>query len=214
MFFILIILSAFYAFPAPPAYPLKISANNHYLTDQNNSPFFLHGDSPWSLMVQLTTAEAVQYLDNRRQKGFNTLLVNLLEHKFTTNAPRNRNGDGPFLTAGDFSTPNDRYFAHADTIVQLAADRGMQLLLAPIYLGYAGTDEGWYNEVLASGTAKCRQYGQYVGNRYKSFPNIIWVMGADRSPDAALAMVRECALGIQETDNIHTLYTAHCSREN
>jgi len=43
---------------AAPAYPLKKSANNHYLVDQNNQPFLIVGDSPQALTVNLTEAEA------------------------------------------------------------------------------------------------------------------------------------------------------------
>ncbi len=50
------------------------------------------GDTPWSLTAQLTKAEAEQYLENRRLKGFNTIIVNLIGHKFCDNPPKNRDG--------------------------------------------------------------------------------------------------------------------------
>ena len=34
--------------PRTPVYPLKASANNRYLVDQNNVPFMIVGDSPTS----------------------------------------------------------------------------------------------------------------------------------------------------------------------
>src|SRR5690242_2534821 len=36
--------------PNVPAYPLRTSANNRYLVDQNNVPFMIVGDSPQSLI--------------------------------------------------------------------------------------------------------------------------------------------------------------------
>ena len=104
--------------PAPPvvvttaasyAYPLKVAANGRYLIDQNNKPFRIQGDSAQSLIANLTYAEAVTYLTDRQAKGFNTVNINLLEHKFAVDAPANRNGDAPFTTPGDFSTPNDAW---------------------------------------------------------------------------------------------------------
>jgi hypothetical protein len=79
-------------------------------------------------------------------------------------------------------------------------------------LGYAGTEEGWYEEVLANGPAKCRQYGRFVGNRYRDFDNILWLMGGDRNPDEAYREVDAMALGIKETDRRH-LFSAHVAPE-
>src|SRR6266498_2363927 len=69
---------------ATVTYPLKVSANGRYLVDQTNKPVFWTGDSAWSLMVQLTNSDVDYYLNDRQQKGFNVILVNLLEHKYST----------------------------------------------------------------------------------------------------------------------------------
>jgi len=195
---------------ANPVYPLKVGPNKRYLVDQQNVPFLIQGDSPWSLIVGVTNAEVELYLENRRLQGFNTLMVNLIEHKFK--GPVNREGEGPFATPGDFSTPNEKYFAHADWVIKKAAEKGIQILLAPCYLGYKGTDEGWYEEIQANGPLKCRNYGRYLGKRYKDFDNILWLMGGDRTPEKALDEVREIAMGIKESDSRH-LFTAHCAPE-
>ena len=42
--------------------------------------------------------QADQYLDDRASRGFNTLLVNLIENRFASNPPRNAYGDAPFLS--------------------------------------------------------------------------------------------------------------------
>ncbi len=198
------------AWAAPSHYPLKISANHRYLVDQDNAPFLLQGDAPWSLISAVTKSEAEQYLENRRALGFNTLMVNLVEHHF--NGPINREGEGPFRMPGDFSTPNEKYFAHADWVIKKAAEKGIQILLAPCYLGYKGTEEGWYEEILSSGPEKCRAYGQFLGKRYRDFDNIFWLMGGDRDPGKARAEVHEIALGIKEFDQRH-LFSAHCEPE-
>ncbi len=85
----------------------------------------IHGDMPWSLIVALTEEEAERYLENRRQKGFNSIVVNLIEHKFR--GPVNRSGEGPLTTAGDFSTPNERYFQHVDWVLRKAGEKGIQV---------------------------------------------------------------------------------------
>jgi hypothetical protein len=196
-----------------PIYPVKISANHRYLVDQNQTPYLIQGEAAWELIVNLNDAAVEQYLRNRKEKGFNSVIVNLIEHRFSKKPPLNAAGDAPFTTPGDFTTPNEKYFAHADWVIRKAGEYGIQVLLYPLYLGYKGTTDGWIEEVLQNGPAKCLHYGLYVGNRYKNFDNIIWVMGADRSPESALADVDMVALGIKENDH-HHLMTAHSEPEH
>jgi hypothetical protein len=109
-------------------FPLRVGATNRYVVDRSGEPFLIRGDSPWSLITALNLAEVEQYLNAREARGFNTILVNLIEHKFNGSAnqnlgrfsPMNRQGDVPFLTAGDFSTPNKAYFAFADKVIDQA----------------------------------------------------------------------------------------------
>ena len=192
-------------------YPLRVGPDHRHLVDQSGAPFLIQGDAPWSLISGLTREEAELYLEKRRQKGFNSVIVNLIEHKYR--GPVNRYGDGPFTTPGDFSTPDEKYFAHADWVIRKAAEKGIQVFLAPVYLGYIGTDEGWIEEVLANGPKKCRGWGRFVGNRYRNFDNLGWMIGGDRNPDKGREDVNAVALGIKEFDNRH-LFTAHCHPEN
>jgi len=198
------------ALPAGP-YPLRVSPDHRYLVDQSAAPFWIQGDAPWSLISALTREEEEQYLENRRQKGFNSIIVNLIEHKF--HGPVDRYGQGPFTTPGDFSTPNEKYFEHADWVIRRAAEKGIQVFLAPIYLGYIGLDEGWVDEALANGPAKCREWGRYVGKRYRDFDNLVWIIGGDRNPANARAEVDAVAAGIRDFDERH-LFTAHCHPES
>lgn len=165
-------------------YPLKVSEDGRYLVDQNNKPFRIQGDSAQSLIANLTYAEAQLYLSDRQAKGFNTININLLEHKFAVHPPSDRNGDQPFTSPGDFSKPNEAYFAFADSIIDLAASKGMLVSLAPMYLGVNGGDEGWWS-VLTNGVNSqkvCYDFGLYIGNRYKNRKNIFWVIGGDYLP--------------------------------
>jgi len=203
---------------ANPAYPLKISVNKRYFVDQNNVPFLYHGDTPWSLFKNLTKEEAEQYLENRRQKGFNAVIVNILDTEPYPNGGdvnfrdvRNRYGEGPFKPAGDFSSPNEKYFAHIDWVIEKAAEKGILVVLAPAYLGCCM--DGWIERLQANGPTKCRDYGRYLGNRYKDFDNIMWMHGGDRLPGCATCEIREIALGIRDNDKRH-FHTAHWAPEH
>ncbi|MEW6329951.1 MAG: glycoside hydrolase family 140 protein [Pseudomonadota bacterium] len=198
---------------AAPDYPLKLSSSGQYLVDQANRPFFMNGDTAWSLISQLSRAEADIYLSDRAKKGFNLVLVNLIEHKFSDNAPANHAGHAPFAGAGNFNAPTEEYFAHADWVIRKAAEKGIVVLLAPIYLGYDCGDQGWCAAVKSSSPATMRNYGRYVGKRYRNFPNIIWLIGGDANPVAhgVAAKLREFVAGLREADTVH-LITAHNAR--
>jgi Protein of unknown function (DUF4038)/Putative collagen-binding domain of a collagenase len=169
---------------ATPVFPLKISANGRYLADQNGRPFRIQGDSAQSLIANLTYAEAETYFADRQKKGFNSININLLEHKFALHAPANRDGHAPFRTPGNFATPNEAYFAFADSILELAATKRMLVSLAPMYLGVDGGDEGWWSALTSPANSQeiSYKFGLYIGNRYKKYKNILWVIGGDYTP--------------------------------
>lgn len=196
--------------PTKPAVslPLKVSENRRYLVDQDGEPYLVHGDTAWSIITALTKEEAGRYFANRAAKGFNAMIVNLIEHKF--NGPLTRTGQHPFKDPLDLSTPNDLYFEHAEWIVEQAAANGMLVVLSPMYLGYKhpADDDGWYQEARLSGPGKCFLYGRYIGQRFSRFNNIIWDIGGDRNPDGVEDEVNSLVMGIKETDR-HSLFTAH-----
>jgi hypothetical protein len=192
-------------------YPVKVAPDHRHLVTHGGIPYLVQGDAAWSIISGLTNEEAEFYLEDRRQKGFNSIIVNLIEHKFR--GPDNRYGVGPFNTPGDFSTPNEKYFEHADWVIRKAAEKGIQVFLAPIYLGYKGTDEGWIKETLANGPEKSLNWGRYVGKRYAGFDNLVWMIGGDRNPEEAREDVDAVVQGIKEFDQRH-IVTAHCAPEN
>ena len=196
---------------ASVTFPLRVSNNKRYLVDANGRPFLIHGDTSWSLIAQLRRGDAWHYLDDRRDRGFNTILVNLLEHKFSSNPPANAYGNEPFLVRGDFTTPNEAYFAHADAVIRQARKRGILVLLVPAYLGYGGGSEGWYQKMVANGSTKLRRYGEYLGKRYSNMKNILWVHGGDYNPPR-MELVSAIVNGIRkfDTDGLHTM---HCAPE-
>jgi len=140
-------------------------------------------------------------------------LVNLIEHQFAPHPPNNAYGDGPFTTPGDFSTPNETYFAHADWVVAEASRRGFLVLLAPAYLGAGCGPEGWCAAMRANGADRLRGYGTYVGKRYALAANIVWVHGGDANARTygVGGLVQAVVDGIKSASKGH-LHTAHCFR--
>jgi uncharacterized protein (TIGR03437 family) len=95
-------------------------------------------------------------------------------------------------------------------VISLAGEKGITVLLDPIYLGYACGDQGWCAQVQAASLSEMRAWGRYVGNRYRDFPNIIWLIGADANPFTynVAEKLRQVVAGIKESDPGH-LMTAH-----
>jgi hypothetical protein len=200
------------------AYPLKASRNGRYLVDRRNVPFMVVGDSPQSMIGNLSLEDAAHYLANRKAAGFNALWVDLLCVRYTGCREDGTTFDGiePFTTPGDLSTPNQAYFERADAMIRVAAREGMVLFLDPIETG------GWLGVLRANGVAKARAFGRFVGERYKGFPNIVWSNGNDfqtwmnRADDALVLAV---AQGIRSADpaHIHTIelnYSRSTSRDD
>lgn len=198
---------------AAPLYPLQKSANGRYFVDQAGVPVLVHGDTPWSLIGELTREEVTDYLDDCAARKFNALIVNAPEAAYTSDPPNNAYGQPPFLIPGRFSTRNEAYYQHADFVVEEAAARGIQILMAPAYLGHPG--EGWYDAVHDQNTAQeMRQYGAWIGNRYAGTPNLMFMWGTEPLPfDLVIRdKVRAMAEGLRSVDASH-LTTYHSSSE-
>ena len=196
---------------ADAVFPLHIESGKRYLIDAAGRPFFVHGDTPWCLITQLTRAQVDAYLDARKAQGFNTVLVELIEHALCANAPKDVYGDAPFTVPGDFSTPNEAYFAQAEYVISRAQAKGMLIMITPAYMGFGGACcEGWYEEMAANGPVKLRAYGQYLARRFRAYNNIVWVQGGDYNP-SDLDLLSAIPMGIRDVET-KWLQTFHGSR--
>ena len=193
-----------------PVFPLKVSANRRYLVDQKNVPFLIVGDTPQGLMGRLTEHDAEIYFADREAHGFNTagwIDVMCAGHDY----PDNVNAATPdgirpfsgFVPGGtDFEhynliKPNEAYFTRLDHIVQIAARHHQAVFLDPI------ETIGWLSTLRNNGLKAAYAYGQYLGRRYKSYSNVLWLNGNDfnswrNATDDAL--VQAVAKGIQSVD--------------
>jgi hypothetical protein len=200
---------------AIPKFPLKFSASGRYLIDQNEKPFLIKEISAWGLIQSLSEPDESAFIDSVRKKGFNTLMVSIIsfDTRFAGNPP-DWQSNPPFTIKWDFSTYNPAYFEHVDRFLHTAAREGMLVLLVPCYLGYKGDgNQGWWDELLnpKNDQTKSFRYGQYLGNRYRDFQNIIWVAGGDNDGrDSLFGHMTNIIKGIKEFDKGH-LWTGHFS---
>jgi hypothetical protein len=186
-------------------FPLKVSKNGRYLIDKYNRPFLMNADAGWTLLHKLRFEEARAYLTTRSAQHFNTVFLQLLPPE-----PNQTNayGQPPFVPRDDFSGPNERYFKYVEDVVQYAARLQIVVALVPAWLGCCGTN--WYDVQYQNGVEKSRIYGSYLGNRFKKYNNIVWIMGGDRDPLREQMVQRAMAEGIKAASP-HHLMTYHAA---
>jgi Protein of unknown function (DUF4038)/Putative collagen-binding domain of a collagenase len=194
----------------PSFFPLKTSINNRYFKDSYGRAFFMNADAGWTLFEKLTLADAKFYLQNRKSKRFNTIFVQLLP---TEPQQTNAYGEGAFVTANDFGTPNEKYFEYVEQIIKEALNLRMAVAIAPAWLGCCGAN--WSEVQYQNGSDKCRQFGQYLGKRFEKYNNIVWIMGGGRDPLREETTQRAIAEGLKiETPEALITYHAAASHSS
>ncbi len=181
---------------------LRVTANHRYLEYDSGKPFFYLGDTAWELFHRLNREQATRYLTIRAAKGFTVIQCSLLAQLGGLTIP-NANGDLP-LNANDPTKPNDAYFKHVDFIVDKAEELGLYVGMLPTWGTYWSTERSIFT------LASARQYGEYLGRRFKSKP-IIWILGGDRSITNAneRAVIDAMAEGLGTGDGGVHLKTFH-----
>jgi len=157
--------------------PLRVSGNRRFLSHADGTPFFYLGDTAWELFHRLNEEEVDRYLENRRAKGFNVIQAVVLAELDGLNFP-NKNGDKP-LIGNDPEKPNEAYFKWVDKVIAKAGEKGMYIGLLPTWGDKV--DKQWGVGPVIFNTQNAAVYARFLANRYKDRPNIIWIIGGDRS---------------------------------
>ncbi|MFE5307589.1 DUF4038 domain-containing protein [Isoptericola sp. NPDC056605] len=157
-----------------------VGPDGRYFVDQDGAPVLVRGDSPWSLLVDLSPEEALTYLDDRQGRAVNALIVSLLGA--TANGGPSDDGataDGllPFVD-GDVLSWVPEYWDRAHATLAAAAERGMSVFLYPV--------DGWTvgRAFSPSSQQECRIYGERVGTWAADLPGVVWMTGGDYFPAA------------------------------
>jgi hypothetical protein len=177
---------------------LQLSQNRRFLVDAQGKPFFIMGDTPWFL--QKLKIEDVRYvMDDRRDKGFNTLFLELLDDSKIPSI--DAHGNAAFETDTDITRPNEAYWKYAEQVMQEAEKRGFFLIVSNLWYGYG---EGrWIHHVRPD---NARIYGAFLGKRFARFKNWMWMHAGDRNPDVNLA---ECTRTLAREISAAAPYQLH-----
>jgi hypothetical protein len=198
------------------------ATKTHLVNTLTNKPVFSTGDAAWSLIAQPSDADVDTYLEDRASRGFNAIIVNLIEHQYADHAPADFYGDAPF-SGPSFLDPNERYFGHADSVIRRAAAKGISVFLFPVYLGYGSgacnkNNEGWGTNLVVTCDEVMKAWGVYVGKRYRSYPNIVYVIGSDADPrtckPSLVGKLNDVATGIKFADPTHLMTADNAGQQS
>jgi hypothetical protein len=185
---------------------LKVSENRRFLVFEDGTPFFYLGDTGWELFHRLNKEETEKYLENRRAKGFTVIQAVALAELDGLKTP-NAEGNIP-LVGNDPLCPNEAYFAHVDWVIKKAGEKGLFIGLLPTW-GDKVDPQKWGKGPRIFNSGNAYKYGQWIGSRYKDFPNIIWINGGDRNGGGENKVVWDAiGGGIKSVDSNH-LMTFH-----
>ncbi len=186
---------------------LQVSTNGHYLQTTDGKPFFYLGDTAWELFHRLDREEALYYLKNRAEKGFNVIQAVALAELDGVDVP-NAYGHRPLIDRNPAKPDckpgaTDDYWDHVDFIVSNANKMGLHVGLLPTWGRWWNDNNPIFNN------RNAEEYGRWIAHRYSKY-NVIWILGGDRNPDARdkQEIIRAMARGIRSVDK-ENLITFH-----
>jgi hypothetical protein len=185
------------------------TTKTHLVNTFTGKPMYMTGDDAWDLIEQLDTADATTYLSTRASQGFNVVWAAAADNVYQSNPPRDFYGYSPFDGA-DFASEDASYWAHVDSILQLAASLGITVALDPGFVGYQAAD-GYLNSYANDSCGIIQAYGAWLGSRYADYPNIVWATGGDADYSTVAYSKLNCLdQGIRSTDSVHLLTMEAC----
>ncbi|MFN8486504.1 MAG: glycoside hydrolase family 140 protein [Caldilineaceae bacterium] len=197
-----------YAYQTMPR--VRVSGNQRFLVTETGAPFFWLGDTAWEIFHRLTREEAAFYFATRQRQRFNVIQAVALAEFDGLHTP-NAYGETP-LHNDDPTQPNEKYFAYVDELIQMAAAHEIYVALLPTWGDRVNRNQ-WGTGPIVFNEHNARTYGQYLGERYRDYTNVLWMLGGDRPAIHEQAdyrpLWRAMAAGIDEATNGVALMTYH-----
>jgi hypothetical protein len=193
---LLIIFIAVVSFSPQSHGQFKVSENSRFIL-RDGKPFFWLGDTAWELFHRLSTKDATYYFKKRSEQGFTVIQAVALAELDGLHSP-NANGDLPLIN-DDPKQPNEKYFAHVDSLIDIAKSFGLTIALLPTW-GDKVDKASWGVGPEIFSTGSIFDYGKWIGARYAKKTNVIWIMGGDRNPknENQIAIWNSLAKGVVE----------------
>ncbi len=150
----------------------------------DGSPWLVVADTAWAMPWRAILPDVETYAVDRRDKGFNTVLLMTVQPDMKASGPRGRNIDEGFevgfgdLPEGRLTKINFEYFRYLDQILAVLVEHGLTPVLQPVFHGF-----GWKGLDVAGPVVPPEEYARYcryLVARYGARP-AVYLVGADGS---------------------------------
>lgn len=174
--------------PSGPLFATSVDSGGRYLLDQHGQPFLVRADETYSVPFWLShsTTDLNTYFGTRAGQGFNAVVMNMLPPlEWESHRGATVDGVWPFVgqnsnhSSIDVTAPNETFWARMDNIFDVAAFHGITLITFPLSWSFWVGVTGETSMITNQGTGGWQTYGEFIGDRYGSRPNVIWGMGHD-----------------------------------
>jgi hypothetical protein len=167
---------------------IRVTSNHRFLQTKDGKPFFWLGDTDWELFHRLTREEAEEFLEIRRQQGFNVIQAVALAEFNGLHQP-NRYGDIPLanddpaqlaITPGNNPTNSNEYdyWDNVDYVIDKAAEKKLYIGLLPTWGDKVA--HLWGEGPIVFNEKNAYTYAQTLAKRYGKKWNVLWILGGDR----------------------------------
>jgi len=158
---------------------LQVSDDRRALVKADGRPWFWLGDTAWDLFIRLDRENVHTYYRNRQEKGFSVIQgVVIMGYHVDFNTP-NIYGHKPFVD-DDPTKPDlrakENFWTHADYIIDAAREHGIYIGILPMWGYHIG---GNHDTPVMFTKESARAYAEFIAERYRDRPNIIWINGGD-----------------------------------
>jgi hypothetical protein len=152
-----------------------VSISGTKILDQNGQPYWIQGCSPQLMAVKGLHTDFDAYFSAVAALGYNAAQVMAMDNQANLGnvGGVNANGDAPFTNMTNFTGPVTAYWNLLDDLVATAAGYGITVFLGIL-------DNIAYGATVASlSSTDATNFGTFLGNRYKTATNIVWIVGND-----------------------------------
>lgn len=196
----------------------NLKVTGRYLAYEDGTPFFYLADTAWELLHRGNREEIAYYLRTRAGQKF-TAFQTVLLAEFEGTTVKNSYGRLPLLFTNGLPDPTKpdlsgeySYWAHVDYTVKEAEKNGLYAVLLPTW-GDKINLGGWGKGPVIFDRDNAYVYGKFLGERYRGFTNIIWMLGGDREIFGEHRRIIDAiAQGIKDAGDKHlmTFHPAGC----
>ena len=160
----------------------KMSPQRRNLVHADGTPALLVADTAWALPWRATLEGCRDYAQDRRQKGFNAVLLMSVQPDMKTVGPRSRTEDEGFdvgfedLPTGHVNVPNTAYFRYLDKLMDILVSHELVPVYQPLFHGYGWKGGGVIGPVVPAD--EYARYCRYLVARYGARP-ASYLLGGD-----------------------------------